>query len=96
LLWAFFSHARLARLTLVYVRLVQVQDLFAPACRHCQRFARQHFNRRHNSTAHWSGAAHRRFSVPVIVVLEVFEYVADVQEGVPIQANVHESGLHAR
>jgi len=33
--------------------------------------------------------------VPVIVVFEVFENVADVQEGVAIKANVHESGLHA-
>jgi hypothetical protein len=31
----------------------------------------------------------------VIVVLEVFENVADVQERVTVQADVHESGLHA-
>jgi hypothetical protein len=33
--------------------------------------------------------------MPVIVVLEVFENVADVQESVAIETNVHESGLHA-
>src|SRR6266567_4772646 len=32
--------------------------------------------------------------LPVIVVLEVFENVADVEESVAIEANVHESGLH--
>jgi hypothetical protein len=31
----------------------------------------------------------------VIVVLKVFENVADVEECVAIEANVHESGLHA-
>jgi hypothetical protein len=33
--------------------------------------------------------------VSVVVVFEVFENIADVQEGVPIQANVHKGGLHA-
>jgi len=33
--------------------------------------------------------------MPVIVVLEVFENVADVQEGVAVEPNVHEGGLHA-
>ena len=32
--------------------------------------------------------------MPVIVVLEVFENVADVEESVAIEANVHERGLH--
>src|SRR5260370_19813208 len=32
--------------------------------------------------------------LPMIVVLEVFENVADVEESVAIEANVHESGLH--
>ncbi len=43
-------------------------------------------------------ASGRRFSVrlTVIVILEVFENVADVQEGVAIQANIHECRLHAR
>jgi hypothetical protein len=33
--------------------------------------------------------------MPGIVVLEVFENVADVQEGVAVETNVHEGGLHA-
>jgi hypothetical protein len=33
--------------------------------------------------------------MPVIVVLEVFENVADVKESVAVETNVHESGLHA-
>jgi hypothetical protein len=33
--------------------------------------------------------------MPVIVVLEVFENVADVQEGVAVEPDVHEGGLHA-
>jgi len=33
--------------------------------------------------------------MPVIVILEVFENVADIQESVAIEPNVHESGLHA-
>jgi hypothetical protein len=91
----FFAYAWLDRVSLVCVRLVQVQYLFAPARGHRQRFARQHFDRRHAPTDHRRDA-NRRFSVTVIVVLQVFEYVADVQEGIPIQTDVHECGLHAR
>jgi hypothetical protein len=32
----------------------------------------------------------------VVVVFEVFENVADVQKRIAVQADVHESGLHAR
>jgi hypothetical protein len=32
----------------------------------------------------------------MIVVLEIFENVADVQERIAVQADVHEGGLHAR
>jgi hypothetical protein len=34
--------------------------------------------------------------VPVVITFEIFENVADVEECVAIQADVHESGLHAR
>jgi hypothetical protein len=39
-----------------------------------------------------------RLGVPmaVIVILKIFENVADVQEGVAVKPDVHESGLHAR
>ena len=33
--------------------------------------------------------------VPVIVVLEIFENIADVKESIAIEADVDESGLHA-
>ena len=32
----------------------------------------------------------------LIVVFEIFEYVADVEERVAVQADVNEGGLHAR
>src|SRR3981189_1702760 len=32
--------------------------------------------------------------MPVIVILEVFENVADVQESVAVEPDIHESGLH--
>src|SRR6267154_2217966 len=35
-------------------------------------------------------------AMAVVIVLEVFENVADVQEGVAIEPNVHERGLHTR
>ncbi len=33
--------------------------------------------------------------MPVIVILEIFENVADVEEGIAIEADIDESGLHA-
>ena len=47
---------------------------------------------------HWIRRAWRvRIAVqlPMIVVLEIFENVADVEESVAIEADVNESGLHA-
>jgi hypothetical protein len=35
-------------------------------------------------------------TMAVIVVFEIFENVTDVEEGIAIQADIHESGLHAR
>ena len=57
-------------------------------------FAGQDFDRRA------ARAGSRRYGrlprcMAVIVVLEVFENVADVEKRVAIQANVHECGLHA-
>jgi len=34
-------------------------------------------------------------SVAVVVVFEIFEDIADVKEGIAIEADVNESGLHA-
>jgi hypothetical protein len=83
-----------ARVAFVRVRFIEVQNLLV-ATRRAQRLAWQHLNRWRSAAVHRSGA-NRRFSMTVIVVFQVFEYVADVQEGVPIQADVHECGLHAR
>ena len=33
--------------------------------------------------------------MPVIVILEVFENVADIKEGIAIKADIDERGLHA-
>jgi hypothetical protein len=33
--------------------------------------------------------------MPVIVILEIFENVADVEEGIAIEADIDERGLHA-
>jgi hypothetical protein len=40
---------------------------------------------------------HRRLFVPVsvIVVFQIFENVTDIQEGIAVQADIHESRLHA-
>ena len=69
--------ARFAYSTLVYMRFIKMQNLFAPTAGNCQVFPRQHFDRWHTSTRKRRGA-HRRVSVTVIVVFQVFEYVADV------------------
>jgi hypothetical protein len=90
-----FTSARFAFVAFMNVWLIEVQDLLAPPARHCQVFTRQDFDRRHSAPIHRS-CGYRRISMTVIVVLEVFEYVADVQKRIPVQADVHECGLHAR
>jgi hypothetical protein len=61
-----------------------------------QGFTGQHFDR---GTIRGGQRAHGRWRLLVrmsgIVVLEVFENVADVQESVAVETNVHEGGLHA-
>ena len=63
-----------------------------------QSFARQKFD---GSAVHWrerrDRGRHRRLLVrmPVVVVLQVFENITHVEEGVAVEANVHESRLHA-
>lgn len=49
----------------------------------------------------WRGRERRRrgrlidVCVPMIVIFEIFENVADVKESIAIEADVNESGLHA-
>jgi len=61
-----------------------------------QRFAWKHFHGRTNSRGQrCHGSLRLLVWVPVIVVFEIFENIADIQESVAIQTDVHESGLHA-
>jgi hypothetical protein len=66
-----------------------------------ERFTGQKFDCRRSAFCGRSGAfvtviAVAMIVVPVIVTFQIFEYVADVKECVAVQADVHESGLHAR
>jgi hypothetical protein len=64
--------------------------------RAAQCFSRKNFDRR-SPAAVFGGSRRGRLLVPmaVIVILEIFENVADVQEGVAVQADIHECRLHA-
>ena len=74
---------------------VEVHDLLMnrPGGKH---FARQHFPRCVRVTIHYGRCRRIMRSVSVVVIFEVFEHVAYVQECVAIQADVDESRLHAR
>jgi len=83
------------RMGLVLVELLVVR-FFVMFSGPGQRFTRKHFDRRTirgRQSRH--GGLRLLVRMPVIVVLEVFENIADVQEGVAVEANVHEGGLHA-
>jgi hypothetical protein len=58
-------------------------------------FARQQLNRGGAWVAHRGRTRCFPVSVPVFVVLKVFEYVAYIQEGVAIEADVDKRRLHA-
>jgi len=61
-----------------------------------QRFTGKHF---HGGAVRGGQRGRGRWRVflrmPVIIVFEVFEDVANVQESVSVETNVHEGGLHA-
>jgi hypothetical protein len=59
------------------------------------RFAGQRF-RAHGNSNRRGRSVRLGMSMAVIVIFKIFENVADVQEGVAIQTDVNESGLHAR
>ena len=61
-----------------------------------ERFPRKHLDS--GAVARWNGGrgSMRRVMFVGLVVLEVFKNIADVEKCVAIQANVHESRLHAR
>jgi hypothetical protein len=61
-----------------------------------QGFTREQLNGRAIREGHRGSRSLRLLvRVPVIVILEIFENVADVQESVAVEADVHESGLHS-
>jgi len=61
-----------------------------------QRFTRQDFHRRaYGSRQGWGRALRLLVRMYGIVVFEVFKDVADVQERIAIETDVHEGGLHA-
>jgi hypothetical protein len=60
------------------------------------RFAWQHFGMYGDGNLWRRCSVRLRVPVAVIVILKIFENVADVQEGVAVKPDVHESGLHTR
>jgi len=83
------------RVGFVLMELCMVSFLVTIACAG-QGFTGKHFDRgtiRGGQRGH--GCWRLLVRMPGIVVLEVFENVADIQEGVAVQTNVHEGGLHA-
>jgi hypothetical protein len=61
-----------------------------------QRFARQHFGVHGHRNRRGCGSMRLRMPMPVFVIFEIFENVADIQEGVAVETDVHKSGLHTR
>jgi hypothetical protein len=61
----------------------------------------QRFAGKQLDNVRWRGRVRRRSGrligvrVPVVIVFEIFENVADVEEGIAIEADIDESGLHA-
>src|SRR2546425_10437629 len=65
--------------------------------RSCQGLARKHVNRRANRRRQRGrGGQGLLVRMAVIVVLEIFENVTDIEEGVAVKTDVHEGRLHAR
>ena len=91
----FFGRTPIVLMAVLLARLVQRDRLFMNGARG-KRFSRQWFDQR---SARRRGNRGRRgvsVGMSVIVVFEVFENVADVEERVAIQADVDERRLHAR
>jgi hypothetical protein len=59
------------------------------------RFAGQRFRAYGNSNRR-GRSVRLGMSMAVIVIFKIFENVADIQEGVAIQTDIHESRLHSR
>ena len=78
----------------VLVRFVLAVSRAVAVCRR-QRFAGQQIGGLTDRDGRSRGGMGFAMTVAVIVVFEIFENIAHVQEGIAIQADVHESGLHA-
>src|SRR5450755_2002345 len=61
-----------------------------------ERLARQHFRMHSYGNRRGCGSVRLRVPMTVLIIFQIFENVADVQEGVAVETNVHESGLHTR
>src|SRR5438045_7572821 len=59
-------------------------------------FSRENFDGRYRRSGSIDGGRDMFVPMTVIVIFEIFENVADVQEGVAVQADIHERRLHAR
>lgn len=68
---------------------------FVYTCSRRERFPGQYFNGRFTRSRK-RGRRCISVTLAVIVVFEVFENVAHIQERISIQADIHECGLHAR
>jgi hypothetical protein len=85
------------RFVALFVEVNDVLACFAMSSGVRERFTGKHFDDvRRRGRIRWR-SRHRRIGVPVsvIIVLEIFEDVADVQEGIAIEADIHERRLHA-
>jgi hypothetical protein len=85
----------LLAVTVVEVRFFEVDHLFVRAGGHREGLPRQYLDGSRNPAVHGAGN-YRCLPMAVVVIFQVFEDVTYVQEGVSIQADVHEGGLHAR
>jgi hypothetical protein len=90
--------ARIMRFVLFVVSVVIVNFFgvhFVETSGLRQRFAREQFHRmRGHSDRRRRGVGF--VPMTVVVIFQVFEYVADVEEGVAIEANIDERRLHSR
>jgi hypothetical protein len=79
----------------IRMRVIET-DFFVGNIRVAQCFPREQFDgRRVRNDWHRNNALLLLVPVAVIVVFEVFEYVADVEESIAVEADVHESRLHS-
>ena len=92
---SFFVPCVLFAVLVLFVRLVQRDRLFMNRPRG-EQFSRQRFDQSVVLAARNRGRWRVPVAVPVVIVFEILEDVAHVEKRVPVQADVHESGLHAR